>query len=263
MTQKKVAPSVSTVDGNTPPSYDEATAGCPSYYYGEGGFCWDDKNIRRVFIRKVYAILMMQLLVTVAIVAVFTYSDAVRFYLYTHPALYSTSYLLFFITYITLACCGDLRRQFPWNLILLTIFTLSMACMMGFVSSFYNTKSVLLCIGITAIVCLCVTIFSFQTKVDITSFQGLLFILCMVMLFCGLVMGFVVPFGYVPWLHAIYATIGAIVFTMFLAFDTQLLMGNKDYAMSPEEYIFATLSLYLDIIYLFSFLLQLFGGGRE
>jgi len=32
--------------------------------------------------------------------------------------------------------------------------------------SFYNTKSVMLCIGITATVLLCVTIFSFQSKVS-------------------------------------------------------------------------------------------------
>uniref|UniRef100_A0A8D0AXY5 Protein lifeguard 2 n=1 Tax=Sander lucioperca TaxID=283035 RepID=A0A8D0AXY5_SANLU len=80
-------------------------------------------------------------------------------------------------------------------------------------SSFYNTKSVVLCLGITSLVCLSVTIFSFQSK--------------------------------------------------FLAFDTQMLLGNKRYTISPEEYIFATLSLYLDIIYLFSFLLQIMGGGRE
>lgn len=49
----------------------------------------------------------------------------------------------------------------------------------------------------------------------------------------------------------------------FLAYDTQLLLGNKSYSLSPEEYVFATLSLYLDIIYLFSFMLQIFGGGRE
>ncbi|XP_043107573.1 fas apoptotic inhibitory molecule 2b [Puntigrus tetrazona] len=263
MTQKKVAPTVQTVEGNMPPSYEEANSGCPGYYYGEGTFSWDDMYIRRVFIRKVYSILMLQLFSTVAVIALFTFYAPVRLYIQTHPVLYSMSNLLFLVTYISLACCGDLRRQFPWNLILLTIFTLSMACMLGFISSFYNTKSVVLCIGITATVCLCVTIFSFQSKIDITSFQGLLFILCMVMFFCAMVMGFVVPFGYVPWLHAVYASVGAVVFTMFLAFDTQLLIGNKQYAMSPEEYIFATLTLYLDIVYLFTFLLQLFGSGRE
>lgn len=32
--------------------------------------------------------------------------------------------------------------------------------------SYYNTTSVLMCLGITALVCLSVTIFSFQTKVS-------------------------------------------------------------------------------------------------
>uniref|UniRef100_A0A8B9LBD7 Protein lifeguard 2 n=1 Tax=Astyanax mexicanus TaxID=7994 RepID=A0A8B9LBD7_ASTMX len=58
------------------------------------------------------------------------------------------------------------RRQFPWNLILLTVFTLSMACMLGFISSFYNSRSVVLCLGITAVVCFSVTIFSFQSRVS-------------------------------------------------------------------------------------------------
>ncbi|XP_056129193.1 fas apoptotic inhibitory molecule 2b [Lampris incognitus] len=248
------------LDSEGPPSYQEATTG---YEEMQAQFSWDDKAVRRIFIRKVYAILMIQLLVTVAIVSVFTFWEPVRFFIQTHPGLYMASYLTFFATYIALSCCGDLRRQFPWNLILLTVFTLSMACMMGFVSSFYNTKSVTLCLGITALVCLSVTIFSFQTKIDVTSCHGVLFVLCVVMLLCAVTLSIVVPFGYVPWLHAIYAVIGAILFTLFLAFDTQLLIGNKSYTLSPEEYIFAALNIYLDIIYLFSFLLQIFGGGRE
>ncbi|XP_076012903.1 fas apoptotic inhibitory molecule 2b [Genypterus blacodes] len=245
---------------NEPPTYQEATAG---YDEMEAQFAWDDRQIRQIFIRKVYAILLVQLLVSVAIVGLFTFCEPVRFFIQTHPGLYSTSYMVFLVTYIALSCCGDLRRQFPWNLILLTLFTLSMSFMMGFVSSFYNSKSVLLCLGITALVCLSVTIFSFQTKIDFTSYHGVLFCLCMVMLLCAICVSIVVPFGYVPWLHALYAVAGAILFTMFLAFDTQLLMGNKRYSLSPEEYVFATLSLYLDIIYLFTFLLACFGGGRE
>ncbi|AWP02990.1 putative protein lifeguard 2-like [Scophthalmus maximus] len=247
-------------DDIEPPSYQVATA---DYEEMQAQFSWDDKTIRRTFIRKVYAILMVQLLVTVAIVGLFTFCAPVRFFIQTHPGLYMASYIMFFFTYIALSCCGDLRRQFPWNIILLVLFTLSISFMMGFVSSFYNTKSVLLCLGITALVCLSVTIFSFQSKIDVTSYQGVLFSLCMVMLLCAITISIVVPFGYVPWLHALYAVTGAVLFTLFLAFDTQMLLGNKRYSISPEEYIFATLSLYLDVIYLFSFLLQLLGGGRS
>ncbi|MFT7804661.1 protein lifeguard 2-like isoform X1 [Arapaima gigas] len=280
MTLGKVAATNKTSGGvqgglipTAPPSYEEATAGrglCSGGYPGylrdgemPAEFGWDDANIRRVFIRKVYAILMTQLFITVAIVAVFTFCDPVKMYIQANPGWYWASYAVFFITYLTLSCCTRPRWQFPWNLILLTIFTLSLSYITGMLSSFYNTKSVMICLGITALVCLSVTIFSFQTKIDVTSCQGVLFILLFVLLYCGLFLLIVLPFGYVPWLHAIYAALGSIVFTMFLAFDTQLLIGNRRYAMSPEEYIFAALNIYLDIIYIFSFLLQLFGSEQE
>ncbi|KAI3370189.1 hypothetical protein L3Q82_024970 [Scortum barcoo] len=274
MTLLTVIQSQQVCDDNEPPTYQEATAG---YAEMEAQFAWDDKTIRRTFIRKVYAILMVQLFVTVAIVGLFSFCVPVRFFIQTHPGLYMASYLMFFVTYIALSCCGELRRQFPWNIMFLVLFVnfehglhdgIRVECSAVNVatfssSSFYNTKSVVLCLGITALVCLSVTIFSFQSKIDVTSCQGVIFSLCMVMLLCAITISIAVPFGYVPWLHAIYAVVGAILFTLFLAFDTQLLLGNKRYTISPEEYVFATLSLYLDIIYLFSFLLQILGGGRE
>lgn len=138
-----------------------------------------------------------------------------------------------------------------------------MAYLTGMLSSYYNTTSVLLCLGITALVCLSVTIFSFQTKFDFTSCHGVLFVLLMTLFFSGLLLAILLPFQYVPWLHAVYAVLGAGVFTLFLAFDTQLLMGNRRHSLSPEEYIFGALNIYLDIIYIFTFFLQLFGTNRE
>lgn len=61
----------------------------------------------------------------------------------------------------------------------------------------------------------------------------------------------------------VYSVLCFILFLKFLAFDTQLLMGNKRYTISPEEYVFATLNIYLDIIYIFSFFLQIFGTRRD
>ncbi|XP_029450888.1 protein lifeguard 2 [Rhinatrema bivittatum] len=226
-------------------------------------FSWDDKNVRRIFIRKVYAIIMIQLFVTMGIVALFTFSEPVKGYVQSNPAWYIASYAVFFVTYMILACCTSARRHFPWNLILLSIFTLSMAYLTGMLSSYYNTKSVLLCLGITALVCLTVTIFSFQSKFDFTSYQGVVFVLLMVLFFSGILLAILLPFKYVPWLHAVYAVLGAIVFTAFLAIDTQLLMGNRRYSLSPEEYIFGALNIYLDIVYIFSFFLQLFGSRDD
>ncbi|XP_072349776.1 protein lifeguard 2-like isoform X6 [Scyliorhinus torazame] len=212
---------------------------------------------------QVYIILMIQLSFTAGVIALFTFCDPVKIYIQAHPGWYWASYAVFFVTYMTLACCPGPRRHFPWNLILLSIFTLTMSYMTGMMSSFYNTKSVLLCFGITALVCFAVTIFSFQTKFDFTSCHGVLFVLLIVLCISGLVLVIVLPFHYVPWLHAVYAVLGAVIFTMFLAFDTQLLIGNRRYAISPEEYIFGALNIYLDIIYIFTFMLQIFGTNRE
>uniref|UniRef100_A0A673H4C0 Transmembrane BAX inhibitor motif containing 1a n=1 Tax=Sinocyclocheilus rhinocerous TaxID=307959 RepID=A0A673H4C0_9TELE len=67
----------------------------------------------------------------------------------------------------------------------------------------------------------------------------------------------------IPWLHMLYAAIGAIAFTLFLAYHTQLLIGNRKLSIGPEEYVFAALSLYVDIVQIFIFLLQIIGYAER
>ncbi|KAJ8968703.1 hypothetical protein NQ314_002158 [Rhamnusium bicolor] len=46
---------------------------------------------------------------------------------------------------------------------------------------------------------------------------------------------------------------GALLFSLFIIFDTQLIMKT----LSPEEYILATINLYMDIINLFLYILRI------
>ncbi|XP_023224662.1 protein lifeguard 1-like [Centruroides sculpturatus] len=65
-------------------------------------------------------------------------------------------------------------------------------------------------------------------------------------------------------LNLVYASIGALLFSLYIIFDTQLMLGGKlKYAISPEEYIFAVLNLYLDIINLFLMILQIFANSTS
>ncbi|KFR05391.1 Protein lifeguard 2, partial [Nipponia nippon] len=165
-------PSWAYVDPSTSPSY--GSGGYPGDTEMLTTFSWDDRNVRRVFIRKVYAILMVQLLVTVVIVAFFTFCEPVKGYIQTHAAWYWASYAVFFVTYLILACCSG-----PSLLPFACVFTVTICSQDQ--PRYYNTKSVLLCLGITALVCLSVTIFSFQSKFDFTSYQGVLFVMLMVL----------------------------------------------------------------------------------
>ena len=42
-----------------------------------------------------------------------------------------------------------------------------------------------------------------------------------------------------------------------------MLMGGRKHELSPEEYIYGALQLYLDIVYLFLIILSLFGGSNN
>ncbi|KAG7227340.1 hypothetical protein INR49_000345 [Caranx melampygus] len=99
--------------------------------------------------------------------------------------------------------------------------------------------------------------------VDFTKCQGLFCVLGIVIFVTGIITTIVLSFKYILWLHMLYAALGAIVFTMFLAYHTQLLIGNRKHSISPEEYVFAALSLYVDIIQIFLFLLQIIGASTK
>lgn len=80
-------------------------------------------------------------------------------------------------------------------------------------------------------------------------------------LFVGLLVVFV--FGFIVALFpgsaasSVYSACGALLFSLYLVYDTQIMMGGKHkYSISPEEYIFAALNLYLDIINIFLFILR-------
>ncbi|XP_026074830.1 protein lifeguard 3-like [Carassius auratus] len=127
---------------------------------------WDSMSVRHAFIRKVYLILAVQLFITASIIAVFTSVEPVRLFVVQNPAIYWASFPVYLVTYLMLVCCEGPRRRHPWNLILLFVFTLTLSYMTGTISSYFDTKAVFLALGITAIVCIIVTIFCFQTKVS-------------------------------------------------------------------------------------------------
>merc|ERR1719272_541533 len=105
------------------------------------------------------------------------------------------------------------------------------------------------------------TAFAFTTKFDVTEYgqylrAGVLGLFAMGVL--GLFFSF-------PFLHLIYAYVGALVFAGYLVYDTQLIMGGKHQhcRFGVDDYAFAALSVYLDIIRLFLFMLRIAGTKRN
>lgn len=227
--------------------------------FGVVGF--DDKSIRLGFIRKVFAILALQMLVTVAITAVFVLHQPTKDYVQSSLSTYLAAYVVFIVLYFVLSCCTKLARKHPMNLILLGLFTLSLSYLVGAISSFHDTKIVLAAFSMTMVCTLAVVAFASQTRYDVTRGSGVLFCCSMSLLLFGIFAGALVPSGYMEIANVAYAALGALLFMGYLAFDIQTLIGGKKYELSPEDYVYAALQIYVDVVYIFLFILQLLGGS--
>jgi protein lifeguard len=141
-----------------------------------------------------------------------------------------------------------------------------MSYMLGMISSYHDVTSVLIAVGITLVVVIGVTLVSIQTKYDFTNCW--LLMICLSFAFlgfgiaCAVASAFSGPQSYI--LQAVYGGVGAVLMSMFLAIDTQMLIGGKrKLQFSPEDYIFAALQIYLDICYIFMYVLTAIGAGKR
>ncbi|XP_030637924.1 protein lifeguard 1 [Chanos chanos] len=240
--------------------YGNAGLPPPDYTTGlEDITCFSDAAIRRGFIRKVYLTLMVQLLVTVGIICAFLYWDTLNSWVRYTSWFTITMMAGTFLLVIVLACCGDVRRKVPVNFFLLGLFTIMEGLMLGSVTVYYDAEAVLWAVGATALVSFAMSVFAMQSKWDFTAASGCMWAIGWTLfsfaLLCAILRS---QYAYIA-----YASLGTLVFSIYLVMDTQLMLGGKHkYSVSPEEYIFAALNLYLDIVTIFLLILQLIGLCR-
>uniref|UniRef100_A0A673LP68 Si:ch211-284o19.8 n=1 Tax=Sinocyclocheilus rhinocerous TaxID=307959 RepID=A0A673LP68_9TELE len=101
-----------------------------------------------------------------------------------------------------------------------------------------------------------------ETRLDFTVCNGILLILSIDLL----MFGFFNIFFYSSVLQILYGCLGALprlCLGKFLAVDCQLVMGRQKYSLNPEEYVYAALIIYLDIIMIFLYILMIIGGGSK
>eukprot|EP00386_Alphamonas_edax_P010581 GDKI01034038.1.p1 GENE.GDKI01034038.1~~GDKI01034038.1.p1 ORF type:complete len:242 (-),score=67.06 GDKI01034038.1:197-922(-) len=224
----------------------------------------DDKTdaaIRRGFVRKVYGILAVQLAITVAIAAPLVYSAKAQMWLAANMWVLGLAVATTLITMLVMVCIPSTARSFPGNFIMLFLFTASEGLLVGVAASAYTVPSVILALSMTVLITLGLTVYAFTTKDDFTGAGPYLF----AFLWGMIIFGFFLFFFPSPFAHKLYAGMGAILFCMYIVYDTQLIMGGRNhrFQFGVDDYVFAALNIYLDIIQLFLYLLKLFGERRR
>ncbi|GAB1604485.1 protein lifeguard 1-like [Argonauta hians] len=221
---------------------------------------FSDKSIRMAFVRNVYGILSLQLLLTLVIIGIFIFVEGVKYFALQNLWLFYVAIAVTVVITIILSICQGVRRHFPVNLFMLYIFTLCEGVLLGFISSFYSQDAVMMAVGVTALVSVALTLFAFQTKWDFTTMGGMLFVFLIVLIIFGFLC-MIIPNRMTS---LVYSCAAALLFSLYLVYDTQLMLGGKHrYSLSPEEYIFAALNLYIDIVQIFQFNLSMFGNAND
>jgi FtsH-binding integral membrane protein len=207
-----------------------------------------DKTVRQGFMRKVLGIVLLQLLATVAAGAVFYYVQPVKEFVQLNVWPFWAAWAFSFAVLMFMTFSTDARRKYPLNMITLAIFTLAFAFLVGCVTSFYDIQVVLVALAVTAAVVGFIFLIASTSDYDFTvSLGGFVYVAS----FAFLVTLIVGLFWVNRTLYLIISWVGAVLFSLYLLLDLQMLMGGKMISISPDEYIFAAVHIYLDIINIF------------
>lgn len=228
--------------------------------YGGGGVFYpglslEDNAMRWDFLRKVYSILSTQLFLTVIVAAAVVLYSPINLFLVQTPG------LLLGISILPLILMCPLyayHQKHPVNLVLLGVFTVVLSLTVGISCAYTKGRIVLEALILTAAVVFSLTGYTFWAakKGKDFSFLGpILFSSLIVLILFSFIQVFF-PLGSLS--TTIYGGLGALVFSGYIVYDTDNLIKRYTY----DQYIWASVVLYLDILNLFLSLLQLMRGSE-
>lgn len=220
-----------------------------------------DFMARRGFVMKVYGILTVQLIITLGFVSLSFFEGVREFFYMTAGYQYTillASFVAIIIIAIMLSCSRTLARTVPVNYILLLIFTVCMSYYCMLFCAAFTTQSVVMALGLTTAATVGLTAYAAKTKTDFTYCGFFLFSFCLILIFAGI---FCI-FWWSYYMVILYEVLGVCLYSLYLIYDTQLVLGQMGKKYQIDDYVLAALNLYIDIIYLFIKILSIFGKSR-
>ena len=217
-----------------------------------------EKSIRRNFIRKVLGIIFCQMMVSVAFVLAALFIDAFKTFQSENVYLFLVAIFVEILLFIMLICNKQLCKRVPYNYIVLFIFTIAVSYILSFICARTKPEAVLVATIATSLIVILLGLFTCLSNRDLTTNVGILLYLPVGGIFLILFLS-VWPIYIV---QIVICLIVVLIFSAFLAYDLQKLSGKFGIEYSIDDYVFAALMIYIDIIMIFKNLLYIFGGSR-
>ena len=209
------------------------------------------QNVRMAFVRKVYGLFFVSILVTV-IAGWFSLQPGI-FEFAVH-----SQFPLLIVGLICVFAMGFARRVPGLNLLLLYVFSAIEGLALGPLFFLYDrlAPGLPLQAGTLATAVFGgLTLYVMLTRQDFNFLGGFLFVGLIALLVAGLVMSLF----HVAALTTVYCVVGILIFSGYVLYDTSRIMTRLNFDQAPE----GALSLYLDFLNLVLLIMDLLGGRRR
>ncbi len=215
-----------------------------------GGFVADyPADVRADFIRKVYSLFFLSMLVTVGVgtfAAPFT------------PVIAGYMLPLLIAGVVCIIALSFAARVPGVNLALLMLYSVIQGAIFGPMLTIFEARfpGIAAEAGWTTIAVFGgLTAYVFASRKDFSFLGGMLFMSLIALLVAGIVMMFV----HAAWASMLYSVAGVVIFSGFVLYDTSQIIHR----LSPEDAVMGAVTLYLDFVNLFMFILRLFSSRRD
>ena len=210
---------------------------------------------RNDFAKKVYGITGLMLSITTVCTGL----------LYDTTGELATNYLMISLSIvgsfgiiIALTCC-KLSTVVPTNYILLAVFSLCQSVLLAISCSYFETQSVFIALLITSAIVCALTVYAWNAKVDVTILWSILLVTLTALVMSTLIL----LFFRTPFLMSLYCFLGAVLFGIYIVVDVQMIEGRMKEKYQIDDYVGASMNLYLDILNLFLKILQMMGKKKR
>jgi len=234
-----------------------------------------DGSIAKNFMANVFGLMFLGLGIS-AVLAVF-FSNNINFliqYLYNvdssgRVSMNALGWIVMFapLGFVFAMSLGFNRLSGTAMLVLFLLYSAVNGISFSFILLAYSTKSVIGCFAAAASMFGIMAVMGYTTKQDLTKFGRILF-MGVIGIIIAMVINMFLKSGTMDYIISI---IGVMVFTGLTAYDVQKLKrigaGIESDGIAATQTrklaVFGALSLYIDFINIFLFLLRLFGGRRD
>lgn len=217
---------------------------------------FEDKKLRKKFVRKTLFTFSLSLFTTLGFCIGFKNIPTIDTFVKSElgEALYILSVSTTFLTMFVCLCCEDLLRKTPSKYIIYSLFVLAISYSLGITSLYIKSDILYISIIVTSGTTTSLILYSFIATTDFTEY----YTYAVAIFFSLILIGIVNIFFNNTIIHVIISGGGALVFACFIVFDMQMIIGQKHikYKYNIDDFILAAMSLYLDVINMFLYIIQ-------